>query len=62
MLILVACPEPACDGPAEMTDQFVLWSTSGPVEHVRTYCVRRHFFMLPTEWLDEERRSAPRAS
>jgi hypothetical protein len=34
-----------------MVDQFVLWSTDGPVEHVKTCCVNRHIFLLPTERL-----------
>jgi hypothetical protein len=58
MLILVACPEPGCDAPAELTDQFVLPSTSGPIEHVRTYCLHRHILMMPTERLDRAERAA----
>jgi hypothetical protein len=42
---LTSCPE--CGSPAEITEQFSLGSTSGPVEHVRTACVRRHWFLLP---------------
>lgn len=51
IVVLIVCPEPSCGAPAEMIDQFVLWSTSGPIEHVRTYCVQRHIFLLPTERL-----------
>lgn len=40
-----SCPD--CGSPAEITDQFVLGSTGGPVEHVRISCVRRHWFLLP---------------
>jgi hypothetical protein len=50
-VVLIVCPEPSCAAPAEMVDQFVLWSTSGPIEHVKTYCVNRHIFLLPTERL-----------
>ena len=42
---LTSCPE--CGSPAEITEQFSLGSTSGPVEHVRIACVRRHWFLLP---------------
>jgi hypothetical protein len=50
-VVLVICPDPSCGAPAELVDHFVLWSTSGPIEHVKTYCVQRHIFMLPTERL-----------
>jgi hypothetical protein len=59
-VVLIVCPEPSCAAPAEMVDQFVLWSTSGPVEHVKTYCVRRHIFMLPTEQLQHYGQPADR--
>ena len=39
-LQLVGCPQ--CLAPAEITDRFVLESTSGPVEHVRTWCLNGH--------------------
>ena len=31
-----------CGVPAGVVDQFVLASTSGPVEHVRTWCLNGH--------------------
>jgi hypothetical protein len=45
----VTCPDPECQAPAEILDRFRLRSTGGPVEHVRTYCVRRHVFALPSD-------------
>ena len=39
------CPE--CRSIARVLDRFVLESTDGPVEHVRTQCVDRHWFVLP---------------
>jgi hypothetical protein len=39
---LIACPEPGCGVPAGVVDRFVLASTSGPVEHVRTWCLNGH--------------------
>jgi hypothetical protein len=41
---LIACPERGCDVPAGVVDRFVLASTSGPVEHVRTWCLEGHGF------------------
>lgn len=40
--IFTTCPQ--CGGIAEIRDYFVLESTEGPIEHVRTLCVRRHWF------------------
>jgi len=51
MVQLSACPEPTCNAPAEVTDRFTLESTDGPIEHCKTYCVRRHIFILPVEWV-----------
>ena len=41
---LIACPEPGCGVPAGVVDRFVLASTSGPVEHVKTWCLDGHTF------------------
>jgi hypothetical protein len=49
MLTTTGCPQ--CGQPAMITDRFVLESTDGPVEHLRTYCVARHRLMLSTELL-----------
>ena len=45
MTDLTTCPD--CGAVAEVLDRFVLESTDGPVEHVRTVCVARHLFLLP---------------
>jgi hypothetical protein len=47
--MFVTCPDPECEAPAEMFDPVRLGSTSGPMLLVRTYCVRRHIFLLPAE-------------
>jgi hypothetical protein len=39
---LINCPERGCDVPAGVVDRFVLASTDGPVEHVRTWCLEGH--------------------
>jgi hypothetical protein len=58
------CPE--CGAPAEVTRRSALESTSGPVEHVKIQCVRRHWFLMPTFLLAEynhpHRRSTPEAA
>jgi hypothetical protein len=50
MLDLIHCPQPDCDAPADVVDRFVLDSTDGPIEHIRTSCVHGHWFLLPTAW------------
>lgn len=42
---LTTCP--ACGTIAEVVDRWVLESTDGPVEHLRTTCLARHWFVLP---------------
>lgn len=46
---LIRCPDPECAMPAEVVDRFVLPSTAGPVEHLRTYCVLRHVLTPRTD-------------
>jgi hypothetical protein len=41
---LIACPEPGCGVPAGVVERFVLPSTGGPVEHVKTWCLDGHGF------------------
>jgi hypothetical protein len=44
-LELTNCPE--CGAPAEIIDRFVLSSSEGPVEHVKTRCVTGPWFVVP---------------
>ncbi|SOD98748.1 hypothetical protein [Blastococcus haudaquaticus] len=44
---LTACPE--CCAPAEIEWRLPVDSTHGPVDHVKVYCVRRHWFLMPSE-------------
>ena len=46
---LTICPEPTCRMVAEIVDRITLGSTDGPIEHIKTYCVERHVFLLPTD-------------
>jgi hypothetical protein len=48
---LLGCPEPTCQAPATVLDRFVLWSTSGPVEHAKTSCLAGHGFTPTTDTL-----------
>jgi hypothetical protein len=43
------CPE--CGQPAEIWHRNVLWSTDGPIEHVRIRCVGKHTLFMPAEYL-----------
>jgi hypothetical protein len=47
MLDLIPCPDPTCRALAEVIDRFSLYSTDGPVEHVRTRCIHSHHFTVP---------------
>lgn len=48
-LALVPCPE--CGEAAEIEWRATVESTHGPVEHCKTRCIGRHWFLLPTEQL-----------
>jgi hypothetical protein len=39
------CPD--CGRPAEVLDRFVLPSTDGPVEHLKTRCITGHWYTAP---------------
>jgi hypothetical protein len=49
MIDTTICPE--CGELAQVQDRAVLESTSGPVEHAKVMCVRRHWFLLPVDQL-----------
>ncbi|MGH3628775.1 MAG: hypothetical protein ACRDRL_15245 [Sciscionella sp.] len=42
MTDFTSCMDPECGLPAEVVDEFVLPSTSGPVLHRATLCVGGH--------------------
>jgi hypothetical protein len=44
-MMFTTCP--GCGELAEVVEHFVLSSTDGPVEHVRTHCLQRHWFLTP---------------
>jgi hypothetical protein len=45
----IYCPD--CGVPAEVTGQFALASTEGPVEHVTLHCARGHRFVTAADLL-----------
>ena len=42
MAIVLICPDPTCQAPARIIDQWVFDSTDGPVVHVKTSCASGH--------------------
>jgi hypothetical protein len=48
---IISCPDGACGAPAEVTDRWTWASTDGPVEHLRTSCLRGHRFTVPVDRL-----------
>jgi hypothetical protein len=48
---IVPCPERACQAPAAVVGRFVLASTGGPVEHLKTCCLDGHWFTPPADML-----------
>jgi hypothetical protein len=55
---IVTCPDHRCLAPAEVLDRWDFSSTDGPVEHVKTLCLSRHTFTVPTTWVTDTRAPA----
>lgn len=51
---LLDCP--TCGLPAEITGRFVLYSTDGPLEHVKRVCAAGHWYTPPIDSLPPTRR------
>ena len=51
VLRIATCPGPDCPAPAEVYAEAALDSTDGPVRHARTFCLNRHFYQLPVEYI-----------
>jgi hypothetical protein len=53
------CPQPGCGASAQIVDRWVWPSTSGPVEHVKTWCVNGHWFTPSLDSLTQPIPSLP---
>jgi hypothetical protein len=51
VLYIARCPDPECSAPAEVYAVAIHSSTGGPVPHARTFCLNRHFYHLPVEYI-----------
>ena len=47
-------PSPQCGDPARITERFWLDSTDGPVEHLKTGCLSKHWFTLRADTVQSE--------
>jgi hypothetical protein len=47
-------PCPQCGAPAQITERFWLDSTEGPVKHLKTGCVSKHWFTPRAETVQSE--------
>ena len=53
----IPCPE--CGAPARITERFWLYSTDGPLQHLKTGCVNGHWLTPRAETVERERLAAP---
>lgn len=53
MLEIIACPQ--CGAPAEITQRFWLDSTDGPIQHLQTICVSKHWLTPRAEMVHQQR-------
>jgi hypothetical protein len=61
MLEIIASPQ--CGAPAEITQRFWLDSTDGPIQHLQTICVSKHWLTPRAETVHQQgpaTRSHPR--
>jgi hypothetical protein len=61
MLEIIACPH--CGAPAEITQRFWLDSTDGPIQHLQTICLSKHWLTPRAETVHQQwpaARSQPR--
>jgi hypothetical protein len=52
MLEIIACPQ--CGAPAEIIERFWLDSTNGPIQHLQTICVSKHWLTPRAETVDQQ--------
>jgi hypothetical protein len=53
----IACPQ--CGAPARITERFWLDSTDGPVEHLKTGCLSKHWFTPRAGAVQREQLATP---
>jgi hypothetical protein len=52
-------PSPQCGDPARITERFWLDSTDGPVEHLKTGCLSKHWFTSRADTVQSEQVATP---
>jgi hypothetical protein len=56
---IIACPDTSCLAPAEVVDHWILDSTDGPVEHLKTRCLAGHILTPRVESLTAQGTQVP---
>jgi hypothetical protein len=52
VLEIIDCPQ--CGAPAEITDRFWLDSNDGPIQHLQTICVSKHWLSPRAETVHQQ--------
>ena len=52
-------PCPQCGAPARITERFWLDATDGPIEHLKTGCLRKHWLTPLAEMVQAEQAATP---
>ena len=52
-------PCPQCGAPAQITERFWLDSTDGPIEHLKTGCLSKHWLTPLAELVQAEQVATP---
>jgi hypothetical protein len=52
MLEIIACPQ--CGAPAEITQRLWLDSTDGPIQHLQTICLSKHWLTPRAETVHQQ--------
>jgi hypothetical protein len=52
-------PCPQCGDPAQITERFWLDATDGPIEHLKTGCLSKHWLTPLTEMVQAEQVAIP---
>ena len=52
-------PCPQCGAPAWITERFWLESTDGPIEHLKTGCLSKHWLTPRAETVQPEQLATP---